>query len=140
MVSAGETTWYIPRKPFSDEFLQLYNRPVYFYNEGHSNWLDKGIRAVVYSAGRWLVLEVEDYNMSPLDEWMSQYAVEYHAFWDDTYANRTLMVSDPTISSTPVGVDFYKILDRGEQFGPLGELEPLKIANYTGKGFWRCGP
>ena len=48
------------------------------------------------------------------------------------------MVSDPTSGSTPVGVDFYVIGERGDQFGPFGALYPIQLHNQTGKGYYRC--
>jgi len=40
-----------------------------------------------------------------------------------------------------VGVDFYEIGERGNQFGPYGALYPLQLNNQTGRGVFRCtGP
>ena len=35
------------------------------------------------------------------------------------------LVSEPTMKDTPVGVDFYRIGERGRQHGPFGVLHPL---------------
>ena len=46
------------------------------------------------------------------------------------------MVSDPTTKSHPVGVDVYRIGERGPQYSPLGVLYPLQ--DPPGKGLYRC--
>ena len=43
-----------------------------------------------------------------------------------------------TKSSTPVGVDFFWIGERGGQFGPFGALKPMQKDNQTGRGIFRC--
>jgi len=62
----------------------------------------------------------------------------YHAFWYKAYDTTTIFVSDPTKESSPVGVDWYKIGERGDQFGPLGALTPIQRYNQTGRGVFRC--
>jgi hypothetical protein len=63
------------------------------------------------------------------------------AFWSNIYSDSTLYVSDSTTKDSPVGVDFYVIGERGNQFGPFGALYPLQKYNQTGRGIWRCsGP
>ena len=56
-------------------------------------------------------------------------------------------MSDPVTGTkyTPVGVDFFEIMDRGEpigdrsdQFGPFGDLKPVQKYNQTGRGHYRC--
>ena len=37
----------------------------------------------------------------------------------DAYDETTVYVSDETTGDSPVGVDFYFIGERGDQFGPL---------------------
>ena len=59
----------------------------------------------------------------------------YHAFWDQSFnGSRTFIISDTTLSSTPVGVDFFEMrrrvnnmLNPNVQFsyGPHGALIPL---------------
>jgi len=59
----------------------------------------------------------------------------YHAFWDNSFnLSRTFIISDTTLSSTPVGVDFFEMrrrvnnmLNPNVQFsyGPYGALIPL---------------
>ena len=60
----------------------------------------------------------------------------YHAFWSRAYRTSTVFVSDITTGDNPVGVDFYGVGERGEQFGPFGVLYP--VANQTGRGYYRC--
>merc|ERR1719221_2162117 len=70
--------------------------------------------------------------------------MEFHAFWNKAYSERTSFVSDPTTESTPVGVDWYLVEERdgvkllGDQFGPFGSLLPVQLNNQTGRGFFRC--
>ena len=77
-----EDTWFVPRLPSSNKMLQLYNRPVYFYEEGHPDWSERGVRAIVYSGGRWLVLEIEDYKKKSIEEWIVGNTAEYHGRLD----------------------------------------------------------
>ena len=64
------------------------------------------------------------------------------AFWYKAHPAITRGVSDPTMGSIPVGVDFYTISDTnegtGNQFGPFGALVPLQLYNQTGRGIFRC--
>ena len=45
---------------------------------------------------------------------------------NSSYDNDTIAVSDPTSRSYPVGVDFYRVGEKGDQFGPFGVLHPLQ--------------
>ena len=68
-------------------------------------------------------------------------SIEYSiAFWDRVYTSRTNMVSDPVTRTrgSPVGVDFFTIRERSDQFGPFGERHPLQKFNLTGRGHFRC--
>ena len=59
------------------------------------------------------------------------------AFWARAYRpDVTPIVSDPTTSDTPVGVDFYWVGEQGNQYGPFGVLYPMQ--NQTGRGLYRC--
>ena len=62
------------------------------------------------------------------------------AFWDQGVTHFSVLVSDPVtqIGFTPVGVDFFFIGDRSDQFGPFGEKIPLQKYNQTGRGYFRC--
>lgn len=50
----------------------------------------------------------------------------------------TDIVSDPTTNDSPVGVDFYYVGERDNQYGPYGLLYPAQINNMTGRGYYRC--
>ena len=39
-----------------------------------------------------------------------------------------------------MGVDFYLIGERGEQFGPFGARYSVQVYNQTGRGYFRCSP
>ena len=59
------------------------------------------------------------------------------AFWARAYRpDLTPLVSDSTTSDTPVGVDFYRVGEQGNQYGPFGVLYPAQ--NETGRGVYRC--
>ena len=70
----------------------------------------------------------------------------YHAFWDQSFnVNRTFIISDTTFGSSPVGVDFYEMRRRINEFlnpdihfsyGPYGAMIPLM--DYEGTGFFHC--
>lgn len=76
---------------------------------------------------------------------------EYHAFWNNAFSglgaedNKTLIISSPSGSGSPVGLDFYEMRRRNIQFeneiegfdyGPFGVLIPL--VEYAGSGFFHC--
>jgi len=76
---------------------------------------------------------------------------EYHAFWAKTFTglkkddNATLIISEPTTSETPVGVDFFELRRRNSVFaegeydydyGPFGVMIPL--VGYQGVGKFHC--
>jgi len=82
---------------------------------------------------------------------LSDTSKEYHAFWAKTFTgldkddNATLIISDPTSSEVPVGVDFYELRRRNSVFaqgeydydyGPFGVLIPL--VGYEGVGLFHC--
>ena len=52
------------------------------------------------------------------------------------YNNLTRFVSDPTTETSPIAVDFYNITDRGNRYGPLGQLTPLSYP--PGSGYFQC--
>jgi len=68
-------------------------------------------------------------------KWMFE---NFHAFWWQSFSETVLMVSDPTERSTPVGVDFFWIEDRGSQFGPYGSLVPVQLDGQIGRGSFTC--
>ena len=62
------------------------------------------------------------------------------AFWDKDKTTIIGAVSEPVTATgyTPVGVDFFLIGERGEQFGPFGAQYPFQLYNQTGRGYFRC--
>ena len=70
----------------------------------------------------------------------SRYSIMPQAFWDEVYTSKTAFVSDKVtgIGFTPVGVDFYFIGERGDQYGPFGARYPIQKYNQTGRGYFRC--
>jgi len=77
---------------------------------------------------------------------------EYHAFWAKTFTglekddNATLIISEPTLEASPVGLDFFELRRRNKQvfgggkydydYGPFGVLIPM--IDYDGAGFFHC--
>mmetsp|Transcript_39110 Transcript_39110/g.94141 ORF Transcript_39110/g.94141 Transcript_39110/m.94141 type:complete len:376 (-) Transcript_39110:222-1349(-) len=123
-----------------DKLFQEYSRPVYYsYYEMDDESYNPATIMLVYSGNRWFGSIFPDTyveNMT-LEENLVLWS-DYHAFWYQAYSVSTQFVSDPTSGSTPVGVDFYWIGERGDQFGPFGSLIPLQLYNQTGRGVYRC--
>jgi len=144
---------YIERRKFdgteagSGQLWEAYNRPMYRYNLGSGSPLLDGTDMffLIFSGSRWFgiyygsevgeVMFTEEYR-----EPTAYAAKNYHAFWDEVYTQGTIFVSDPVggIGYTPVGVDFFAIGERGEQFGPFGARTPIQLYNQTGRGYFRC--
>ena len=128
----------------SDNLLQEYSRPVYVYTRNHylldQDDPDKNdLWALIYSGNRWFGVFIDDNKYKPIEEWILGHTSEYHPMWDEIYSSNTVMVSDITTSSTPVGVDWYWIGEKSDQFGPFGEMIPMQLWNQTGRGLFRCG-
>lgn len=70
--------------------------------------------------------------------WLVSFPAPQTAFWGEAYNDVTFYVSDPTDGYTPVGVDWFNIMERGEQFGPFGALQPIQMYNQSGRGYFRC--
>lgn len=115
----------------------FYSRPVYYLlDEGSEDWYMN----LVYSGNRWFGTELNLTASNITWDHVFKNNIEYHAFWAKAYhGDFTSYVSDPTTEDTPVGVDFYWIEERGEQFGSFGSLVPLQHHNQTGRGYFRCG-
>jgi len=61
---------------------------------------------------------------------------KYHLNMNRAHSENEL-VSDPTMGSTPVGVDFYRIgNETGDQYGPFGVLYPIQ--DPPGRHPFRC--
>ena len=114
-----------------------YDRPVYLYEGGLLNYsvTADDVAIMIYGGSRWFGALFEDMASTGVEGWVD-YMTEFHAFWDPVYTNRTQIVSNPTTSSSPIGSDFFRIGNRGERYGPLGELNPL--SDPPGSGFFEC--
>ena len=134
------STEYLDMIPGEDAVLfQEYSRPVYVYRgEAMGDMSEGDIIWLVYSGSRWfgLQLNLEEQNITQQD--LVAGTQNFHSFWNRAYDDVTFYVSDPTKGSTPVGVDWYVIGERGSQFGPFGALYPVQVNNQTGRGFFRC--
>eukprot|EP00985_Skeletonema_marinoi_P012858 scaffold6280_cov127-Skeletonema_marinoi.AAC.11 len=135
-------TWSVIPTPWDDKGLwQSYDRPVYRYQGGNPLINDTDVVVLVYSGDRWFGVrqrQGERLFSEEGQEFLKAAATNYHAFWDRALQNGTVVVSDATTKDTPVGVDFYRIGERGDQFGPYGALYPLQLNNQTGRGVFRC--
>ena len=120
------------RKPFFS-----YQRPVYLYEGGFKNLTtpEEDIIIMIYGGSRWFGALYEETADIGLEGWIN-YVTEFHAFWDKVYTDRVKIVSDPTTQSSPIGSDFFLIGNRGERYGPFGELNPL--SDPAGSGFFDC--
>jgi len=89
--------------------------------------------ALVYSGSRWFGVE-ERSSVAVF----SKFNEDFHAFWMDFFSTKSMLVSEPTSKSSPIGVDFSRIItgDDGKKYGPYGRLKPLAL--YEGDGFFHC--
>ena len=90
---------------------------------------------LLYTGSRWFAMYFQGGKDKSREYW-SRYSHDFHAFWEQAYTNLTTHVSDPTTESSPVAVDFFQIVARGERYGPFGELEPLRLPK--GSGYFQC--
>eukprot|EP01082_Thalassiosira_pseudonana_P006679 g5773.t1 g5773 contig20:138326-138774(+) len=90
---------------------------------------------LVYTGSRWFGMYFEGIHNRTI-EWRSNYSYEFHAFWENAFSQLTRFVSDPTTESTPVAVDMFEITDRGDHYGPMGELTPMRVPR--GSGYFQC--
>mmetsp|Transcript_33482 Transcript_33482/g.61658 ORF Transcript_33482/g.61658 Transcript_33482/m.61658 type:complete len:435 (-) Transcript_33482:113-1417(-) len=123
-----------------------YGRPVYALTSYHdalkeefknevTTIEDDDILALIFTGSRWFVMQFSAAKRLDQD-YMERRGNEFHAFWDRAFDNGTLAVSDFTTRSHPVGVDTFRVGERGPQYGPLGVLYPLQEP--PGKGSFRC--
>lgn len=127
-----------------------YNRPVYAFNGNMSQVTaaldipeDTMIMNLVYGGDRWIGYHQNLQGLQEISqEDLRLYAQDYHAFWTlNELQDKIALVSEPTTSETPVGVDMYAVGRKGRQFGPYGELIPLQLYSQTGRGYYQCsGP
>ncbi|KAL7534025.1 hypothetical protein ACHAXR_005587 [Thalassiosira sp. AJA248-18] len=136
---SNETVFAVEER--SDKALfQEYSRPVYLLYDDNPGTDDDLTYVLIYSGNRWFgtIFSGKDTENVTAEE-SEAFWLDYHAFWYRAYSALTFYVSDPTTGSTPVGVDFHVIGERGEQFGPFGALYPIQLHNQTGRGYFRCG-
>ena len=127
--------WELLKKE-DDSLFIVYDRPAYRYQTGSKRDIPQNDSVVIlYSGSRWLGMYFQG-SKNVNKTYRAQYTHNFHAFWDRAYTNLTKFVSDPTTESTPVAVDFFEIIDRGERYGPFGELEPLRMPK--GSGYFQC--
>lgn len=118
-----------------DSIWTEYSRPVFSglipSEDNTEQW------SLVYSGSRWFGMNMTGTTDRSSPEWRVA-TRNFHAFWYRAYNKFTTFVSDPTKESSPVGVDWYMIGERGHQYGPLGALYPVQRYNQTGRGVFRC--
>ncbi|KAL9180841.1 hypothetical protein ACHAXT_011294 [Thalassiosira profunda] len=151
---------FLPDSYPENAIFEEYSRPAYIYTGGNPDLdnfmgayklsleseavfnitleeigLDVGV-ILMYTGSRWIM---SFYLESGDPDAMLEGVLVYHAFWNRAFRDEsTWGMSDPTNGATPVGVDFYLIGERGEQFGPFGALSPMQKFNQTGRGIFRC--
>eukprot|EP00580_Thalassiosira_gravida_P005882 CAMPEP_0201654886 /NCGR_PEP_ID=MMETSP0493-20130528/45732_1 /ASSEMBLY_ACC=CAM_ASM_000838 /TAXON_ID=420259 /ORGANISM="Thalassiosira gravida, Strain GMp14c1" /LENGTH=425 /DNA_ID=CAMNT_0048131459 /DNA_START=779 /DNA_END=2056 /DNA_ORIENTATION=- len=127
-------------------YLLEYDRPLYtlrndetytFTNDTEEAVLnEEDIVNLVFTGSRWFARRyIGGKKLTP--DQVEYRAIEYHAFWDNKYGStENIAISEPTTRSYPVGVDFYRIGEVGEQYGPFGVLYPMQEP--PGRGALRC--
>eukprot|EP00970_Alexandrium_tamarense_P018127 scaffold13320_cov215-Alexandrium_tamarense.AAC.11 len=130
----GET--WDPRNDTLDSIFIAYDRPIYRYSTGFKmDMPENDAVMLVYTGSRWFGMYFEGIHNRTI-EWRSNYSYEFHAFWENAFSQLTRFVSDPTTESTPVAVDMFEITDRGDHYGPMGELTPMRVPR--GSGYFQC--
>lgn len=120
-----------------DSAWTAYGRGVYAADHATLNKTipDEDAVILLFSGSRWFGAYYEGGMCFGFD-WWYDHAKELHSFWDKTYTELTRYVSEPTLNSDPIAVDFYEIGRRGKKYGPLGELIPLQ--DPPGSGYFDC--
>jgi len=142
----SEATWKVEYE--SGSVLSQYSHPVYFNERGmpskyqlNSEYSDEHQLALVYSGLRWFMYELPHkryQDPTTIKSW-NFIMQNWHSYWfQGSFGDLTVAVSDPTSGNSPVGVDFYRIAGRSHQFGPFGSLEPMQLNNETGRGSFSC--
>jgi len=124
---------------YSSDLFESYSRPTYIYVDGLPEDVEteSDDLALLYSGNRWFTVFMRGAQRSDDVAYWDWQTANYHAFWSEVYKpGTTLLISDPTTLSTPVGVDFYSLGEQGHQYGPFGVLNP--IHNVSGQGAYRC--
>ena len=110
--------------------------PSYFkLNNGLTTINEDDIVILEFTGSRWVGIKIEQ-GISMLDnEELLLRELEFHSFWQHASDNETIIISDPTMGSDPLKVDFYKIGERVEGSGPFGVLHPLQDPRGSGIRF-----
>lgn len=126
--------------------VRIYERPMYQYRHGlNETTLQKyGVNntadrvLLMYTGSRWFGTHFKGGKLEnrTASYWRS-YTTEFHAFWQNIYNDQTLFASDPTTQSSIIGLDFFSVGLKGEQYGPFGQLFPM--SDPKGSGFFSCG-
>lgn len=122
----------------ADTLFEEYNRPVYTHVSGYPGVVEGDNQWLIYTGRRWFGLTFNVIEMNATIADVIRGTKNFHAFWTNTLSDSTIYISDPTTGDNPVGVDFYVIEERGEQFGPFGSLIPLQKNGQEGRGLFRC--
>lgn len=121
-----------------DTLFQEYNRPVYTHIKGFPNATKGDVYWLLYSGRRWFGIGFNVIDLNATEEDVIRGTINYHGFWSRMLDFGTIYVSDETTGDSPVGVDFYSIGERGDQYGPYGALYPLQKDGQVGRGLFRC--
>ena len=141
IVSEAGDRWSIDvATSFGADLFESYSRPTYLYVDGlpeEEEPPESDDLALLYSGDRWFMVVMDGSRGKGNTEYWDWQTANYHAFWSEvTTPGTTLLISDPTTESTPVGTDFYWVGEQGHQFGPFGVLTPAQ--NVSGRGVYRC--
>jgi hypothetical protein len=111
--------------------------PSYFkLNNGLTAINEDDIVLLEFTGSRWVGIKIKQ-GITTLDnEELLLRELEFHSFWQHGFDNETIIISDPTMGSDPLEVDFYRIGERVEGSGPFGVLYPLQ--DPRGSGTFRC--
>eukprot|EP00984_Skeletonema_dohrnii_P028459 scaffold18452_cov71-Skeletonema_dohrnii-CCMP3373.AAC.1 len=123
-----------------DDVYQEYSRPVYTYVEGLGPELapkgDDNV-ALVYTGSRYIITRLEQAKNNATSLYWQWQTKNFHGFWAHAFdPPDSYLISEPTQSDTPVGVDFFLVGEQDEQYGPFGLLEPA--FQFPGEGLFRC--
>eukprot|EP00984_Skeletonema_dohrnii_P027544 scaffold17096_cov84-Skeletonema_dohrnii-CCMP3373.AAC.3 len=123
-----------------DGIYQEYSRPMYSYVEGLSPELapkgDDNV-ALVYTGSRYVITNLEQAKNNATSAYWEWQTKNFHGFWAQAFSpSYSSLISEPTQSDTPVGVDFFWVGEQDEQYGPFGLLRPA--FQFPGEGLFRC--
>lgn len=97
--------------PLSPSFHPLVNsRPVYYYvtglDEENAPTKDDNL-ALIYSGSRYFIMNLAQAKNNATSTFWHWQLRNYHGFWSGAYnPSISFLISEPTESDTPVGVDF----------------------------------